>query len=84
MDDHTTRALEPQKHDAKRVRNLAIAFFVLKLAVCVGIVEFVFRHSEVSQWVRFLIAWLASFLLGILIDIVVRLTKNRSSLTGTK
>jgi hypothetical protein len=84
MDEHATRVLKPQENDARRGRNLAIIFFVLKLAVCVGIVEFAFRHSEVSHGIRFVIAWVASFLLGIGIDLAMRLKKNWSYLTGTK
>ena len=81
MDDRTTDIIEPQKHSPKRVRNFAIGFFVLKLAACVGVVELIFRGSTVSQGIRFLIAWVASFLLGILIDLVIRMKKSWSYLT---
>lgn len=81
MDDRTTDTVEPQKWSSKRVRNFAVVFFVLKLAACVGIVELIFRGSTVSQGIRFLIAWVASFLLGILIDLVIRMKKSWSYLT---
>lgn len=84
MNDYVTEIIEPPKHDTKRVRNLAVLFFILKLAVCVGIVEFIFRNSTVSQGIRFLIAWVASFLIGVVIDLVIRMKKSWSYLTKTE
>jgi hypothetical protein len=75
---------EPPKHNARRTRNRAIAFWIIELAVCLGIVEFSLRHSTVSQPIQIVIAYVSVFFLNILIDIVIRMKKSWSYLTKTE
>jgi membrane protein YdbS with pleckstrin-like domain len=77
-------ASEPPKHNARRARNRALVFWIFEIVVCIGAVEFLLRHSAVSQPIQILIAWVAVFLLNILIDLVIRMKKSWSYLTKTE
>ena len=64
------------KVNMKATLSRAIALFVLKFAVCLGLVEFLFRDSNVSQGIQIVIAWVASFLIGVLITLINNLRKK--------